>query len=643
MASRRPAAPVEIDRSKLAVALAEEYFDAAHKIAPAASMSMPAKALEEYHKLIAAGLGLLEATLRRGGMTPREEANMRLRYCSVLFEETENSMEAETALSQGITICERNHYFDLKYALQFLLAQIMFKKNPKAGLRALDAHIADAEAYQHIPWVYAFRFLRASLSLASPVPADKWKGNFEKITTLATQQNDYGIRLASCLMEALAYLKYGGPDSIEAVQGAIAAAWSYQAQPSCQIPQLIALLHMIDTTCSIRQGSPEVMMTKLRAMQRMIDAALADEESWGFTDDSIAIPMSRSAHSSQVVSSDTRSVLGIGRDGGDKLMMSFLHKRDAYAITYLLGSLVLFNKDAETGKAAKYLYSGLETIGSAKKKDMPMYDTLPNCVSRNQWRSQIACYYTSCLAFIAAAKCEWTAVKIQVEKLNSAMKDLGDGNVGPLNSVALYLSGIYHQGTGDLDAALPIFQDKVFDLSIYENVTSSAAQLQKDYALLAAFNTILICQEPGRKDPQRNNKLVGKMTEACLNHQSPDVRTASKILSVTVLRSPPMSSIDVRGHLSMALKGAKISGNLHFTSLALSIMCSRFFVDVVGLQAEKSALAASAQAHRSHNALWISVADGMLGNVHELNGNSGEAHRALARARQYADAAFPHP
>jgi len=30
--------------------------------------------------------------------------------------------------------------------MQFLLAQLMFRKNPKAALKALDANITDAEA-----------------------------------------------------------------------------------------------------------------------------------------------------------------------------------------------------------------------------------------------------------------------------------------------------------------------------------------------------------------------------------------------------------------------------------------------------------------------------------------------------------------
>lgn len=72
----------------------------------------------------------------------------------------------------------------------------------------------------------------------------------------------------------------------------------------------------------------------------VIPSRVKYEEAWGITNESIAIPMSRSTHSSQVVSSDTRTALGIGRDGRDNLMLSFLSKRDAFSITWVHFDLV---------------------------------------------------------------------------------------------------------------------------------------------------------------------------------------------------------------------------------------------------------------------------------------------------------------
>jgi hypothetical protein len=103
------------DTASLLIALAEEYFQAAHELAPAAALSTTVTDVETYECLIATGLGCLDTALKRVKLQPRVEANIRLRYAGVLFEETENSMEAETALSKGIALCERVCLSALKY------------------------------------------------------------------------------------------------------------------------------------------------------------------------------------------------------------------------------------------------------------------------------------------------------------------------------------------------------------------------------------------------------------------------------------------------------------------------------------------------------------------------------------------------
>jgi hypothetical protein len=95
------------DKAMLLVSLAEEYFAAAHELAPTIALSMTGTHILAYERLIATGLGCLDTTLKRLKLAPRQEANVRLRYAGVLFEETENFMEGETALSKGISLCER--------------------------------------------------------------------------------------------------------------------------------------------------------------------------------------------------------------------------------------------------------------------------------------------------------------------------------------------------------------------------------------------------------------------------------------------------------------------------------------------------------------------------------------------------------
>lgn len=184
--------------------------------------------------------------------------------------------------------------------------------------------------------MYAFRFLRATHSLATGNLTDNHAAiqNLRAIASVAEQQDDKAIFMAASLMEALAYLKTPGIDAVEHVQRQIAASQAYQADPSCSIPQLAVLTHIIDVASSIRQGNTTVMLNKLKDMQIVMDEAGRDPI-WGSTSDVISIPIKRTPKSSSIISQDTRMILGIGEDGGDNLMMTFLNKKDTYAITFV--------------------------------------------------------------------------------------------------------------------------------------------------------------------------------------------------------------------------------------------------------------------------------------------------------------------
>lgn len=130
---------------KLLLPLAEEFLDAADNLGPDMAKNLKPEIVESYQKLIATGLSCLEAAMKTR-MPPRLEAKVIIRYATVLNSDTLNSMEAEVALSKGITLCERNHLVDLKYQMQYLLAKVMFKTSPVAAFKSLDLHIEEATA-----------------------------------------------------------------------------------------------------------------------------------------------------------------------------------------------------------------------------------------------------------------------------------------------------------------------------------------------------------------------------------------------------------------------------------------------------------------------------------------------------------------
>lgn len=99
--------PHHADTNSLLICIAEEYFGKARASTVSMVDNIDTQSLNEYQKLVATGLGCLEAVLESPKLAPRLEARIRFRYASILSEETNNVMEAETALTKGITLCER--------------------------------------------------------------------------------------------------------------------------------------------------------------------------------------------------------------------------------------------------------------------------------------------------------------------------------------------------------------------------------------------------------------------------------------------------------------------------------------------------------------------------------------------------------
>jgi hypothetical protein len=87
--------------------IAEDCFSKANAVGQEVARSMAPEEVAEHHKLVATGLGCLEVAMKSNKLFPRLEARLCLRYASILVEETNNIMEAETALTRGIAVCEK--------------------------------------------------------------------------------------------------------------------------------------------------------------------------------------------------------------------------------------------------------------------------------------------------------------------------------------------------------------------------------------------------------------------------------------------------------------------------------------------------------------------------------------------------------
>lgn len=104
-----PTPPPATDYHAILLALSDEYVSAAYSMSGSlANTNEVTEQLEEYHKMMSLGMSCLESALNNYRQPDaRREARIRLRLASLLYEETENSMECEEVLSKGIQLCER--------------------------------------------------------------------------------------------------------------------------------------------------------------------------------------------------------------------------------------------------------------------------------------------------------------------------------------------------------------------------------------------------------------------------------------------------------------------------------------------------------------------------------------------------------
>jgi hypothetical protein len=237
------------------------------------------------------------------------------------------------------------------------------------------------------------------------------------------------------------------------------------------------------------------------------------------------------------------------------------------------------------------------------------------------------------LALLAASHCDWDVVKQTMAKIEA---QTASSKQTPLKLLSLYLSGVYYQGTGDIQTALRIFGDAQF------NVTpgSGARAGQSEIALLASMNRLWIMQDPSCRDDQATLDLVEVLQPLCANHANIELRIAWHNVAASLVTEPPRQLNQRKQHLHAAIAGTKITGNFLGAAITLCIMRSRFFENVIGEQALKSAMAAAKQSQKSGNLLWQSVADGMLAQSYDVQGHRPEAAQEWEKATREANNAF---
>jgi len=257
-------------------------------------------------------------------------------------------MEMEEVLSKGISLCDRYRLLDVKYDMTHLLARVLHAANQRAGTRYLDSVLEDVEVYQHMPYLYALRFLRASLSLQSPQPQEGALAinQVRLIASAASSRGDHAISAMASAMEALVHIsRTHTQESIEQAQRALASARGSQLYPASQdVPQLALMIHFVDLSCSIYQADTPQTLQKMNAMHECLDRS-SNSRAWS-KDGCFGLPMSFTSAQTLQFTGSQGGIVEREQDGRVNVRLKWLARDEAYALGSMLSAIVLHHKNA---------------------------------------------------------------------------------------------------------------------------------------------------------------------------------------------------------------------------------------------------------------------------------------------------------
>ncbi|KAL9041029.1 MAG: hypothetical protein Q9180_001545 [Flavoplaca navasiana] len=626
--SASPLPPV--DYQLLLLSLAEDYLAAAHGQGSLKALVDRKINMRHYYKLVATGLSCLEVVLKRFKLQPQMEANVRLRYASVLYDETKNMREAEQTLSEGIKLCDRYRLLDLKYNMEYLLALVLFEGSPRASLKFLDGVIKTAEAYKHNAWVYGLRFLKVSLLLKLSSHQDVLSAltHIRSISGFAEQSGDKAILALASTVEALIHLRGStSAESIEQAQRALAMARSLQLDARvASIPQVVVLTNIVDLACSLQQCDSSQAVNKMQAMH----ASLESQSDLWHPEGTLLVPV----HSQD--SSRNPGGHGLVRRSSQGLLAITFHWtpwEDIYALGFLLSSIATAHKNTSDGlKSEQMLKEGIRRL-DGNNENVPVLKPISSITSRHMWRQNLKRYLQTHLVFALCTRTAWKAAQEGLQELQDTAPS-SPQDLELLDLLIQYLDGVIKQGIGHLDDALSIFQRPHFSVT---SVTATMSQAHLELAILSTFNSILIIRNPSHPS---HHLLPPLLTS--LEPHLPHIKISKPLTSAynLILATSPNSALPTipktKQYIHTALSAAKAIANNQLLCIALSLMSDKFFKGVVGEQSEKSARASETMARKGMDALWRSVGAGIVGDTMELAGRGEEAEKMRDLGREIA-------
>ena len=267
-------------------------------------------------------------------------------------------------------------------------------------------------------------------------------------------------------------------------------------------------------------------------------------------------------------------------------------------------------------------------MNTGASKHLPLQEA----IARANWRIQISCYARCVLALFWSTRRRRSSVQDQIHQLRTMALPKPAPEACLIDLLRHYTEGVHLQATGDFGNALSIYQQPKFSLD------TSKGRPHLDICLLATFNRLWILQHPSYQDHQAQTHLMEQVVAVCARHPDREIQTIFHI-SLVVIKSPQTAVQTTKSSLNIAIKQSQATGNALHSALALCALHAFMFEGLVSTQALKSSQAASVQAARAGNMLWMSVADRILAQSYEVHGqmqNSVEHRIRSARLAQIA-------
>ncbi|KAK6404412.1 hypothetical protein LTR81_020734 [Elasticomyces elasticus] len=622
-----PGSPAYVDYQSSLLALADEYVTAAYQLSSTiASSGFQNEEVEQYHLFIATAMGCLESVLRNYRQpNARAEARIRLRLATLLHEETENSEQAEEVLTKGITLCERSRLTDLKYAMHHLLVRILAKGNFKAATKAVEKLIAEAEALKLVHWVYTFRFLRVSfgLQVLGHTETAAVLKQLAAITAIAEYRHDVTVQILVATLEAMVHLRSGVADAVELAERALAGARMHQLSPDMQrCYQLRAMLDCLDLACALMQHQPKRIVEKMGQMQQHVDQTKHDPN-WTQYTRTFVVPLGGA--NSVDIKADTAGILTETAEGETGLTFDWLHRRQLYALAYMLSSVASAYEKKGESKTEGYCQGALDLVRlDAGDK---VVGPLQSIVDYAEWQVTASAMGLLHSAAWQCARSEWDAACKTLDEIATAVEGYETVLDTFTQALIVYMRAVCQQGSGDLEAAEALYGS----VELTWDSKSREIGALRDMQAVAGINRVQILRHFGRID-EANGLLASIQPFATANGNKSI--TSAYYVAKAAAQGPRSPVIKLKQDLECAVKAAQSVSNTHILCIVMSMMTNMFFTNIVGEQAVKAARASRTLARSVQSKLWHAVADKMYGDTLDLCGAPRDGDKARAEAER---------